>query len=81
VAAEGSGADAELVLTGTATAQVDGAINNVETLPRYCSNITTAPSDCVGNLNVGFTATSITPVSVLAGQQVLVEVVIQFSTS
>jgi hypothetical protein len=81
VAAEGSGADAELVLTGTATAQADGAIDVVETLPRFCTNNTTAPSDCVGNVNIGFTATYITDISVLEGQQVLVEVVIQFSTS
>jgi hypothetical protein len=81
VAAEGSGADAELVLTGTATAQADGAIDVVETLPRFCSDNTTAPSGCVGNANIGFTATYITDISVLEGQQVLVEVVIQFSTS
>ena len=79
IAVPDTGANAgKLVLSGTAIAQFNGNIGMVSTQ----SNIrpgTEAPSSTYGGGSV-FTATSLpAPISLLAGQQVLVTVVISFS--
>ncbi|MDO8717109.1 MAG: hypothetical protein Q7J73_09955 [Dehalococcoidales bacterium] len=75
----GTNAD-KLVLSGTATAQFDGNIVTVLTRSNRRPN-TEAPSSTYGGDGaVIFTHTTLaTPINLLAGQQVLVTVVISFS--
>ncbi len=68
-------------LRGSATANRDGSIVGVQTVLQRCAS-TFAPVDCRTTASGfgGFTSTSISPaVSLVSGQQVLVEVTISFS--
>ena len=65
------------VLQGNFDAQADGVISRVETI--YCHTLPANPDPTTCNNSQSFTGTSITPVDVLAGQQVLVTVRISFS--
>jgi hypothetical protein len=68
-----------LVLSGTATADNTGSINEVVTRMRVCSP-TTATATCVGGTaNLVTQASLATPVNVVGGQIIQVTVVISFS--
>ena len=70
-----------MVLSGTATAAVDGSINVVQTQVSVCPN-DLAPTECVSGDTYCFTSAvqpEISETQVLEGQQILVEVVISFS--
>lgn len=68
----------KLVLSGTATAQLDGDIRVVSTSVTALPN-TQVPAAAYGGL-YSFTSTNLAaPITLLAGQQVLVTVVISFS--
>jgi hypothetical protein len=70
--------DTSFRLRGNATASRDGDIGAVQTvLPSCVPN--TAPSSCKSGTEALFTSTTVSPVSVLNGQQVLVVVTISFS--
>ena len=65
----------QLILSGTATAQRDGDIADVDTSVGLCDYTNT--SSCSSPLN--FTFQSITPISVSTGQSILATVTISFS--
>jgi len=71
----------KLVLKGNATAQADGTIDQVSTWTCTCLP-SVAPNDCgwsnSGSVMDSFTGANITPVDVVAGQQILVQVEISF---
>jgi hypothetical protein len=80
-------------LSGNITVPAAGSITAVGTGSDFCTAGTT-PAACLGNFNNqplppggqssfpgNFTATTITPVAVTAGQQVAVTVTITFSTA
>lgn len=81
VAAPSIGTNADkLVLSGTATAQFNGSIRSVSTLVHMRPNTEAPSSTYGGGGNPTLTTTDLgTPVALLAGQQVLVTVVISFS--
>lgn len=68
-----------VVLTGTATAAVDGEVQMVRTIIWFCDpNV--APVNCTGtDYRISTAATLASAVPLSAGQQVLVEVIIDFS--
>ncbi len=69
----------KLVLSGTATAELDGNIGRVRTRV-FLLNNTLAPSASYLSDNLEFTASTLaSPIPLLAGQQVLVTVVISFN--
>ncbi len=74
----------KLVLSGSATATNNGEVNVVRTVNGYCEPTLAPSTNCVGAasrvFNTAITFASISPaVSVSAGQQILVTVVIGFS--
>jgi hypothetical protein len=68
-----------LTLDAHFTATQDGNVGRVQTSVQQCNYGTSVPCTPQGNSAWPFTATSITPVSIAAGQQVLIHVVISFS--
>ena len=82
--------NAAMVLAGSITAQQAGTINRVTTMAHTCYSgttvATTSPAACVadsgataGGYYNPFTATSINPISIAAGQLIQVTVTISFS--
>ena len=81
ISAPTSGADAQkVVLSGTATAQADGTIGNVDTRVSFCAPTVATATGCAETGYIPFTDTTLaSPVPVVTGQQIVVTVKISFS--
>ena len=70
-----------LILSGSLIAQLDGDIRTVFTEQLLCAN-TVTPASCPGGVTAqtgNMTQTNFTPILVLTGQQVQINVLISFS--